>query len=221
LAPVVGDERKPPSSQHSQSHESGHRAQPPPPPRWARASGSNEPSGAHSTEAKAAIRPAASKPPPAASPCPCLCCAVELVSCACAPRIIAPLRRGVPTWQRVVEAVEEHVRLCRLGCHHHTPPAAAAAGSFGGFAERGTSLRKRAQNKGGWLLAAIPLFLMCVESELPLVRTRGDHPVNTRLENKEADLRLCRHRRLIRLLGLRALRAPPPLLLSLLPCCCR
>ena len=52
----------------------------------------------------------------AVSPRPCLGCAVELVL------RVAPLHRGVPHRQCVVNAVEEHIRLCILGCHHHLLP---------------------------------------------------------------------------------------------------
>jgi hypothetical protein len=65
----------------------------------------------HPVEAKAVIRIEV-----AVSPCSCLGCAAELVL------RITPLRRGVPTRQRVVKVVEEHVRLCLLGCHHHPLP---------------------------------------------------------------------------------------------------
>jgi hypothetical protein len=50
----------------------GARANPPPPPRWSRAPGSNEPSAAHSVEPKSVVRITV-----AVSPRPCLGCAKE------------------------------------------------------------------------------------------------------------------------------------------------
>jgi hypothetical protein len=51
----------------------------------------------------------------------------------CGARLVhrASVRRGVPTCQRVVEAVEEHVRLRLLGWYHHPLPQQSGLYSLG------------------------------------------------------------------------------------------
>jgi hypothetical protein len=45
---------------------------------------------------------------------------------------ISPLRRSAPTRQRILEAVDEHVHLRLLGCHHHPLPQLPSFFYFGG-----------------------------------------------------------------------------------------